>query len=641
MSGRCVLIQISLLALILIACRQAPTVLSPSEQPSISVTESVAPTSTSLPTVLPSVTILPESPRVILVSIPGGRADWVDGWIADGTMPNLDSLRRDNIWMRVTGVDPASNGVSHNSLAAGRWPSHTGVPGEHIHRPEDDFWWYTSAFDLPYDNAQPIWQAASQQGLKTAALFWPGGDPRFEDQLADYTIGYSERDAYSKLHNLTLAPAASWVNPPDSFSPLLETQFVIKGDEATVATVYILAADTTDDQIANPDTFILSSMDQSVDVADLVLHTSGWGSLQLDSSIGQGGDFFISSVSSGGITLFQSDINHIMAEPNDLLSALVSQFGFFPPAPDYYALEHGWIAEDQYLEMLRRQSDWMMDVTLWVDSTYHPDLLMTVQSPLDQAGYQFLLVDPLQPGYSPERSAQYQDYLRQAASQLDTAIGRLLDAETQQVEDGSISLWLVGTTGLAPAHTQVNLNKALADAGLLRLGRNGFVVVQSSQAIAFSSGGSAHIYINLVGREKAGIVTADQYSEVQARVAEVLSNLVDPSTGEAVLEHIYLNDELNSLDLDGRYSGDVFVQAKPGYSLSDERRVKSIFAPVTYYGQQGYDSSYDSIQGGLLVAGKIVPSNSEAVRLIDIAPSIADLLGIGFPGVDGISLFKP
>lgn len=636
------LLQLFSLMLMLIACRQVAPAPSPSQQPSTSNPAQLEPTTTAIPTIQPSITIAPERPRVILISIPGGRADWIEGWVTDGTMPNFKSLQAENNWMKVKGVNPLSNGVSHNSLAAGRWPSHTGITGEHIHRPEDDFWWYTSAFDLPYDNAQPIWQVVSQQGLKTAVLFWPGGDPRFKDQLADYTISYGERDAYSKLHKLTLAPAMTWVNPPDSFSPLLETQFVIKGDEGPIATIYVLAVDTTDDRAANADTFILSNKDQSVDPTDLVLHSSEWGSLSFDSSIGQGADFIISNVSSSGLTLFQSDVNHIEAEPADLFSALTSQFGFFPPAPDYYALEHGWLTEDQYLDMLRRQSDWMMDGTLWVDSIYHPDLLMTVQSPLDQAGYQFLLVDSSQPGYSSERSTQYQDYLRQAASQLDTVVGKMLDVETPHIQDGSISLWLVGPTGLAPAHTQVNLNKALADAGLLRLGRNGFVIVQSSQAIAFSSGGSAHIYINLVGREKAGIVTADQYSEMQARIAEVMSNLVDPSTGEPVLEHIYLNDELNSLGLDGRYSGDVFVQSKIGYSLSDERRVKTVFEPVSYYGQQGYDSSYDSTEGGLLIGGKFVPGiDAGPVRLIDIAPSIADLLGIDFPGADGTSLFKP
>jgi len=555
-----------------------------------------------------------------------------------GLMPTLAALRARGAWQELEGVEPPTTAVSHASLATGNLPAHTGIVGERVHRPEDGLYWYTSAYDLPIQ-AEPLWVSARQAGLTCAVLFWPGATSWQPDLLADYTLGYGEREAYSKLHRLTFYPAQGWAGEPITFSPPQESWFDIEGiDDRFLITVYVLALDTSDDAVVNYDSFILSSGDRSVDEHDATLHASGeWVGWRIEPASELGTDFLIVDPRLGSFALYQGNVYRLLAAPEEFQRAVVGRFGPSVPPPDYYALEHGWIDQQQYMAMVQRQSDWMMAITVWVYGTYHPDMLLTVQSPLDQVGHQFLMVDASQPAYTPERAATFAAYRSRAAAQLDHALSDLMSVMRHELDSGEVVLFVIGTTGMAPIHTRVNVNTLLAQAGLLRLGNRGFVIVEHSQAIAFASGGAVHVYINMAGRESAGIVPQDAYRAVQDQIAGLLRDLVDPTTGERVFARVMLRSELGSIGLDGALAGDVFAQANPGYTLSDERGLDSVFEPASFYGQQGYPAGMDEMKGVLIAAGRGIRPGSGTgdALLIDVVPTVAALLGFTLTSADG------
>jgi predicted AlkP superfamily phosphohydrolase/phosphomutase len=247
------------------------------------------------------------------------------------------------------------------------------------------------------------------------------------------------------------------------------------------------------------------------------------------------------------------------------------------------------------------------------------------------------LVDERQPGYSSERAAAYADFRTQAAAQLDQALSDLISVVGPDIDSGGLALFVVGTTSMAPIHTQVNINTLLEQAGLLRLGSRGFVIVEQSQAIAFTSGGAVHVYINLAGRESAGIVSTDSYGMVQDQIVQLLHDLTDPATGERVFAQVLTHDELVPMGLDPSLAGDVFAQANLGYSLSDDRGPDAIFGPVTFYGQQGYAAELDVMQGCLVAITPTIRPGSEfdSVRLVDVAPTLAELMGFQLDSTDG------
>ncbi len=202
------------------------------------------------------------------------------------------------------------------------------------------------------------------------------------------------------------------------------------------------------------------------------------------------------------------------------MTALNENFGYFPAGGDYYALENGWITEEDFLYQLEKQSTYMAEVAAWVFSTYQPDLMFTWQDPFDSAGHQFFMSDPRQLSYSPELAEIYQGYYQRAAKVADHSLSIMLDA----IDLGKTTVLMVGDHGMAPIHTSVFVNTILEQAGLLTLDSQNVVVVNETKAFAIASGGSAHIYINLVGREKeGGIVTAEEYPAIVEQIVELFT----------------------------------------------------------------------------------------------------------------------
>lgn len=114
------------------------------------------------------------TPVTILVSIDGFRADYLDR----GITPNLTALAREGVRAAVRPSFPSKTFPNHYTLVTGLRPDRNGIvanrmedaarPGELFTMATDDpFWW---------NQAEPIWAAAEQAGIRTATMFWPGSN---------------------------------------------------------------------------------------------------------------------------------------------------------------------------------------------------------------------------------------------------------------------------------------------------------------------------------------------------------------------------------------------------------------------------------------------------------------------------------
>ncbi len=591
------------------------------------------PTPSIIPTEIPlTATSEPGKKSVVLISWDGSRADIVYDLMESGLLPSFSEIAGRGVRAEFAQtIDPSLTAAAHNSISSGSYPTHTGITSNSFHVTGDDFYWYRKGFEEPMDEAEPIWVTASRNGLTTAAVFFPGGTPALDDQMADYTIGYGIQDAYSNQRKVKLSTAEGWSNSPASFSSPLAGSFSIQN----VGSVYLLVIDSTDDSVENYDTVILNK-ERSVAEPAQTLRVSEWGSLVLLNTAYAGADFLIQEITSTTVTLYHTGVEHNTAYPGDLLDALNEKFGCFPAGADAYALEDGWITEEDFLYQLERQSIYMAQVAAWVYSTYQPDLMLTWQDPFDSAGHQFFMTDPLQFEYSPERADQYLAYYRRAAAVADRSLGIMLDGFDLE----NTTLLMVGDHGMAPIHSVVYVNTVLEQAGLLTLDSSNAVVLSKTRAFAIASGGAIHVYINLVGREKGGgTVTAEEYPAIQAQIIELYQGLVDPLTNAPVFQRVLPRLELAPLGLDHPNSGDVFAQAVPGYHLDAWRGNDFVFAPADFYGQHGYDSSLEQMHTIFIAAGAAVPVAGEiipSIRVVDYAPTIALLLSFDPAGtVDG------
>jgi hypothetical protein len=427
-------------------------------------------------------------------------------------------------------------------------------------------------------------------------------------------MAYGESYAPSAQHTITFTVASEWENPPRSFSPLQEGLLRItapstssghRHEDALVSAINVLAVDTRDDGIANYDTFHLCRF-KEIDEDSAPLVEGQWTPVTVSPHLRSGAYFKITasnlmSLTSPlsptvpitvtapiSLTVFQSQVSYNRASPVELLREVSGLFGFFPPPPDHHALQQGWITPEDYLAMAETQARWMMEVAIHIYTTCQPDLMLTGQSSLGEIVRQFLLVDERQPGYSPERAEEYAGYRKRGAQIADASLGQLLAATGLK----DTTILVVSDHGLAPVHTVVHLNTILGQAGFLSFQESPDFLIDAtnSKALALASGGSAHIYVNLLGRERPGVVPQEEYPALLDELVRTLSEVRDPN-GQPVFARIVRRQEMGSLHLASPYSGDLFVQAEPGYILSDEWGKEATFEPTSYYGGAGYDSA--------------------------------------------------
>jgi hypothetical protein len=562
---------------------------------------------------------------VLVLSLGGAGDALVDGYLEAGVMPNLAALaQRGARAEHMLAVDPASSLTAHVSLASGAYPSKTNQVADRFHLPESPLHAVVESVARMQTTVEPLWRAAMRHGLTTATLFWPGAESETEASLADLIVTRGAPELGSALHVLTTTVAAEWEGAPESYSPALEATLAIMSNDGPLAMqLAVLAVDGTDDQQENYDTIYLAQT-RDIGPESMQLRVGGWAAFEPAPRLYGRGQIKLISVSADRIELYRTAMWYTRAQPAELLRGINRQFGFCPPPPDDQALERGWISPEEYWQMSQRQNRWCSDVVAYVFDEFRPDLTLAWLGVTEQIGRHFLLAEQAQLEED-SGAALGAELVAKAYGLADESLGKLLD----RVVLGRDTIFVVSGHGLAPAHTEVRVNSLLSDADLLGLtGREDVTVdVEESQAFAVASGGAAHIYVNLAGREEGGVVAWDEHAAVCSELVDLLGSTTGPD-GDPVFARVVQREDLHTLGLDSFATGDVFVQAWPGYVLSDAVDGSEVFGEPRFSAAAGYDASQRSMHAILVAAGFGIQSGAKlpVVRLIDIAPTLAKLL---------------
>ncbi|HEX3366370.1 ectonucleotide pyrophosphatase/phosphodiesterase [Phenylobacterium sp.] len=170
------------------------------------------------------------APLTILVSVDGFRADYLQrgktpalsAMAADGAFaamrPSFPSITFPNHYTLVTGLRPDEHGVIDNNMEDAARPGVVFL----LSKPDivhDPIWW---------DQAEPLWVTAENQGVRTATMFWPGSDaPIHGVQPHDW-----------RLFDKTVPSAArteqvlSWLDRPPAERPRFVTLYFNAVDSA-------------------------------------------------------------------------------------------------------------------------------------------------------------------------------------------------------------------------------------------------------------------------------------------------------------------------------------------------------------------------------------------------------------------------
>jgi 2',3'-cyclic-nucleotide 2'-phosphodiesterase (5'-nucleotidase family) len=212
---------------------------------------------------------------------------------------------------------------------------------------------------------------------------------------------------------------------------------------------------------------------------------------------------------------------------------------------------------------------------------------------------------------------------------------------------------MVSPWGLAPSWLAVNAGKVLLDAGIAAAEQPENCVpgpvsappgtpdpeglpVGPAVKICWS-GGTAHAYINLDGREAAGSVAEDAYEPTRDAIIAAFGQLRDPTNPDVtIIAGVFRKEELRVIGgtdaLHPSRSGDVVITLAPPYRFDDaiEGSVITMARPIVAAGYLRPDAAESS--GLFLAAGPGIASGASfTARSSDVAPTAAYLLDVPGP----------
>jgi predicted AlkP superfamily phosphohydrolase/phosphomutase len=326
-----------------------------------------------------------------------------------------------------------------------------------------------------------------------------------------------------------------------------------------------------------------------------------------------------------------------ISDPPEFASDLADQIGRFYTTgmvEDHAGLNNERISEAAYLdqcEIAWREREAMMtrELELFDEGLFYclfdtPDRVQHLFWRYTEAAH------PANRGIEPD--SDYAQVIDDCYRRCDAIVGKALS-----FSDDNTLLVVLSDHGFNSFQRGVHLNKWLYDNGFLAL-RNSVkpgeeagdllrqVDWERTRAYSLGLGG---IYLNLKGREEAGIVTAEQAQAARADLVRGLSGLSDPERGDTVAIR-------RALERESVYHGpyvdqapDILVDFAPGYRISWSSSMGGI-------AESQFEDNIKKWSGDHIIAPECVPGvlfmnrpfQSDGARLLDLAPTILHALGV-------------
>jgi hypothetical protein len=284
-------------------------------------------------------------------------------------------------------------------------------------------------------------------------------------------------------------------------------------------------------------------------------------------------------------------------------------------------------AEYRYFETAELVTRQFMRGSAWGWNTYHADLTTDYLPYPDEALHTFLgFADPATPGVSPVARENAKRMLGRAYGLMDVYLEQLQGFASR---DENTRLFVTGEHGMRPAWMEFRPNVVLRDAGFLFTDTAGTINLRRTRA-AVARGG--WVTVNRATR-KIGVVPADSVEPILARVEATLRAVRD-SAGRPIVTRLFRagTAEGDSLGIGGAGGGDLYWDLAPGYYWSPSAIGPAVVPLAFPQGEHGYPSIDRDMHPALCIIGDGRAQRIGEVRSIDIAPSVAEWLGIAPPG---------
>jgi predicted AlkP superfamily phosphohydrolase/phosphomutase len=225
------------------------------------------------------------------------------------------------------------------------------------------------------------------------------------------------------------------------------------------------------------------------------------------------------------------------------------------------------------------------------------------------------------------------------------AMDKIIGYVNNRIDKDTVFM-VVSDHGFGPFNKMVNLNSWLQSNGFLfmkdgaKTSKEFFDNVDWSRTEAYAIGFGG-IYINQFGRETQGIVYPGKETEqVKTRIINKLEQLVDPVTNKKIVKKVYTKEEIFSGKFEEN-APDLFAGFYTGYRISWHTVLGE--TPEQIIEDNKKEWCCDHIFDPSLVPGVLFMNrkcSNKQPHIVDIIPSLYDILNISCKNVDGESFFK-
>ena len=501
----------------------------------------------------------------------------------------------------------------------------------------------------------------------------------------DHPAGYAGQPAFP---GAAPTPATGWTGAlPQSFSTPMEMRMRVLdfGTDKYGLDAYVF--DSTDDGSTNYDRVLFSRTKSAADSVGIL----GEGEFADVKVTIQGGT--LNGLTAGmlirveeltgdlsRVRLFHTSVSRALAtwpswpgEPGftgDFAEFLAQRFKT-STAADFAVLEAGVVSEETYVEQGLYWSEAHLPMLDYVAKTYKPDLLLVGMPTTDEFQHQFLgLVSPKLPGGAPNpayddvdlngvpdgRVAAREAFIRTAYEEADATLTRARNLMGEHP-----TTFVSSDHGFAPQFLGVDASQPLVEMGLLSRPQTSNCRPATGETIGSAkacwAGGAVQIYLNVAGRDPAGggfvQIPAAQVNATVAAIKAKYLGLNDPNdwTRDGQPENWKVIDRAFT-KAESRYipngpgtttdmahptrTGDIVVFSYPPYQF-DAATPGTLVAPSHFFGQHGYVPDIQDLSANInmratfLAGGQMIAKTKVTASSIDLAPTLAYLLGIPMP----------
>ena len=634
--------------------------------------------------------------RVVVIGLDGMEPSLTEKWMKEGKLPNLSKLAASGTYQHLGTTNPAESPVSWASFITGSNPGKHGIfdfltRDPQTYNPELSIltpvfpkkFLNIGEYKFPLENAQvinhrsgtPIWEITKQNNIHTMCLHVPDTFPA-EEISGEMLSGLGVPDIRATWGTFTY-----YSNDVDDMNTemggkLVKVNIVNDKISTSIFGPKNRFRKTPINAVMVPMEIQLNRAAKTIEIEiqgqKVTLKEGDWSPwmkigfpmLPLIKIHGMTRFCFINM--GPEFKLYCAPINFDPENPPFRISyperfgkQLVKSIGLYKTlgwAEDTWALTEDRISEDIFLQDLYYTFETRKKLTLQM-LREHKDvpLFISVFEGTDRIQHTFYrFIDPKHPMYTEEGAKKYGDEIMKFYIACDTLVG-----EVQKELGPKDTLIVLSDHGFHTWRYSVNVNTWLVQNGFMKLNTDSvqggenldklfghgafFQHVDWSQTRAFSMG-LGKIYINLMGRERDGIVVPGKdYEDTRNEIIAKIKTMKNPlNKNELVIRNVYKRDEIYH----GPYvekPGDLVLGFNDGYRISWQTSLGGAPKDIIELNKRKWSGDHCSVDPSI-TAGVIFTNQKidrADISIMDLAPTMLHLLGIEKPKeMDGTAFVK-